>query len=153
MSCLCRFFVKQKTAYELRISDWSSDVCSSDLRRLGEGRELAVGHFMRVDPEAAHARLAHRAFLGIDVVLAHQEGAAGEPDRRVGDPRALALAVRRRHLRAVVGVATRRDASEDDERGKKRSEEHTSELQSLMRISYAVFCLKKKTKKHTRQNN
>src|SRR3546814_6582199 len=84
MSCLCRFFVKQKTAYELRISDWSSDVCSSDLRRLGEGRELAVGHFMRVDPEAAHARLAHRAFLGIDVVLAHQEGAAGEPDRRVG---------------------------------------------------------------------
>src|SRR3546814_10735627 len=122
---------------------------------------------MRVDPEAAHARLAHRAFLGIDVVLAHQEGAAGEPDRRVGDPRALALAVRRRHLRAVVGVATRRDASEDDERGKKRhdramgqagssscvaalppfrSEEHTSELQSLMRISYAVFFLKKKTK-------
>src|SRR3546814_5063893 len=127
---------------------------------------------MRVDPEAAHARLAHRAFLGIDVVLAHQEGAAGEPDRRVGDPRALALAVRRRHLRAVVGVATRRDASEDDERGKKRhdramgqagssscvaalppfrraaqrrrSEEHTSELQSLMRISYAVFCLKTK---------
>src|SRR3546814_13335721 len=75
---------------------------------------------MRVDPEAAHARLAHRAFLGIDVVLAHQEGAAGEPDRRVGDPRALALAVRRRHLRAVVGVAPRRAASEDDERGKKR---------------------------------
>src|SRR3546814_7545522 len=34
---------------------------------------------------------------------------------------------------------------------KLRSEEHTSELQSLMRISYAVFCLKKKKKKHTRQ--
>src|SRR3546814_3439416 len=33
----------------------------------------------------------------------------------------------------------------------RRSEEHTSELQSLMRISYAVFCLKKKTKKHTTQ--
>src|SRR3546814_3436114 len=32
-----------------------------------------------------------------------------------------------------------------------RSEEHTSELQSLMRISYAVFCLKKKTKKHTHE--
>src|SRR3546814_6010005 len=35
----------------------------------------------------------------------------------------------------------------------KRSEEHTSELQSLMRISYAVFCLKKKKKKHTLPNN
>src|SRR3546814_1048943 len=32
------FFFKQKTAYEMRISDWSSDVCSSDLRRLGVGR-------------------------------------------------------------------------------------------------------------------
>src|SRR3546814_9920032 len=37
--------------------------------------------------------------------------------------------------------------------GEKRSEEHTSELQSLMRISYAVFCLKKKKKHHTVQNN
>src|SRR3546814_1790360 len=36
-----------------------------------------------------------------------------------------------------------------DRRGRLRSEEHTSELQSLMRISYAVFCLKKKTKKHS----
>src|SRR3546814_1131495 len=35
----------------------------------------------------------------------------------------------------------------------KRSEEHTSELQSLMRISYAVFCLKKKNKQHTSKNN
>src|SRR3546814_5228298 len=38
--------------------------------------------------------------------------------------------------------------SEGADEGNKRSEEHTSELQSLMRISYAVFCLKKKTKKH-----
>src|SRR3546814_2035588 len=37
--------------------------------------------------------------------------------------------------------------------GSNRSEEHTSELQSLMRISYAVFCLKKKTKRHNRQDN
>src|SRR3546814_2459256 len=33
--CRCVFFFKQKTAYEMRISDWSSDVCSSDLRALG----------------------------------------------------------------------------------------------------------------------
>src|SRR3546814_8689959 len=33
LTCCCFFFFKQKTAYEMRISDWSSDVCSSDLRR------------------------------------------------------------------------------------------------------------------------
>src|SRR3546814_1624340 len=38
-------------------------------------------------------------------------------------------------------------------RGRHRSEEHTSELQSLMRISYAVFCLKKKTKQNKREHN
>src|SRR3546814_13331017 len=39
-----------------------------------------------------------------------------------------------------------RDSGDDDQRRQQRSEEHTSELQSLMRISYAVFCLKKKNK-------
>src|SRR3546814_1489393 len=95
--------------------------------RRDEGGELAVGHFVRVDPETAHARLAHRPFLGIAVGLTHQKGAAGKPDRRVGDTRALALARRRDHC---------------------RSEEHTSELQSLMRISYAVFRF---TKTNTQQ--
>src|SRR3546814_9801914 len=39
--CFCFFFFKQKTAYEMRISDWSSDVCSSDLRlKTGEGQRL-----------------------------------------------------------------------------------------------------------------
>src|SRR3546814_17701731 len=41
MSC-CFFFVKQKTAYEMRISDWSSDVCSSDLRDERDARELEM---------------------------------------------------------------------------------------------------------------
>src|SRR3546814_7078726 len=41
MITMCVFFVKQKTAYEMRISDWSSDVCSSDLRRTADQR---VGH-------------------------------------------------------------------------------------------------------------
>src|SRR3546814_10639020 len=36
--CLCCFFFKQKTAYEMRISDWSSDVCSSDLQRIRAAR-------------------------------------------------------------------------------------------------------------------
>src|SRR3546814_5442066 len=45
--CMCAslfFFFKQKTAYEMRISDWSSDVCSSDLRRPGEDRHLHQAH-------------------------------------------------------------------------------------------------------------
>src|SRR3546814_6003045 len=56
----------------------------------------------------------------------------------------------------LVGVITDRDiACRCVAEGKSRSEEHTSELQSLMRISYAVFCLKKKNtheKKHKKEN-
>src|SRR3546814_6928235 len=103
-------FFKQKTAYEMRISDWSSDVCSSDL--LGE--------------------LLHVVVDGVAVVV-------------VGNQ------VDRLHFFAVclgqhgcnclgccVSVVAKTEAVAA------RSEEHTSELQSLMRISYAVFCLKKK---------
>src|SRR3546814_5030692 len=50
---------------------------------------------------------------------------------------------------ATFHVAGRHDVADIDQ----RSEEHTSELQSLMRISYAVFCLKKKKKKHQKNNN
>src|SRR3546814_10341332 len=109
------FFFKQKTAYEMRISDWSSDVCSSDLRALdGLGNESVV--FL-----ATHG----------DVALdARVEGQGGEAFR---------LVLRRRIHRDADFLA----------RHQPRSEEHTSELQSLMRISYAVFCLKKKTKQYT----
>src|SRR3546814_7705615 len=104
------FFFNQKTAYEMRISDWSSDVCSSDL--------LAWRTRHGWSPRS-NARLlsALRAFFGHRV----RQG------QRKDDPTALL------------------------EPPKLRSEEHTSELQSLMRISYAVFCLKKKkytTHKH-----
>src|SRR3546814_8720547 len=107
------FFFKQKTAYDMRISDWSSDVCSSDLHRQGHrrhdgDRELAI------DDAGRPAEKSHR-----------QEH-------------------RRQH---------QRDRDQRDlqflHRLDRRSEEHTSELQSLMRISYAVFCLKTKKKKTT----
>src|SRR3546814_4772173 len=59
----------------------------------------------------------------------------------------------RAQLIALVGRVrcnlSRRDAIPESEREKERSEEHTSELQSLMRISYAVFCLKKKNTRTT----
>src|SRR3546814_1338298 len=99
----------------MRISDWSSDVCSSDLLR-----DRAIDLEARLDE--------------------HEIGAAPERgDRGHRRPHA-------EHARFVAGG--RHHAAPA-----LRSEEHTSELQSLMRISYAVFCLKKKTitnrQKHT----
>src|SRR3546814_8063680 len=88
----------------MRISDWSSDVCSSDL---GAGRtEFAMSLFGRSYGQG----ISGRARIN------------GRPVRLSSVPQAIDAALA-------------------------RSEEHTSELQSLMRISYAVFCLKKKKKK------
>src|SRR3546814_4957107 len=111
----------------MRISDWSSDVCSSDLGsssiapgllRRPRGQFLApdLGVVADVDREA---RVEEEGF---DPCSVHE--AIAEMAQFVGDARPLVA----------------RDA-------RARSEEHTSELQSLMRISYAVFCLKKKNNK------
>src|SRR3546814_2343923 len=104
----------------MRISDWSSDVCSSDL--------------------AGRWRLRSRRLYRL----------SGRVSRtyRAGDAHARGL--------PALGAVPRRDRADErrsqslppenaDDDGR-RTEEHTSELQSLMRISYAVFCLKKKTK-------
>src|SRR3546814_8356664 len=138
-------FVKQKTAYEMRISDWSSDVCSSDLLR---GRRRKIPGTPRGILEK-RLQLAHwRALLHILRELADPGG-----DRSRHDVR--------EHRAAVSDGQLYRGPSPDDcerlvRRRRRRgdtipdgpvyqgSEEHTSELQSLMRISYAVFCLKKK---------
>src|SRR3546814_8094341 len=103
----------------MRISDWSSDVCSSDLdddavvvhhdRRLGKaqsvGDQFKLGHILSL---ACPHLLCFAAIMPVRTLFATNfyEADIGTPDLR--------------------------------------SEEHTSELQSLMRISYAVFCLKKK---------
>src|SRR3546814_9264596 len=109
----------------MRISDWSSDVCSSDLA-------LAV-------PPAGVGAVEHRQVLVLQAGGAFQRhGAAavgvGGVDFFPGE------AQRRQH---VEGDVVQLGAGEAQ-----RSEEHTSELQSLMRISYAVFCLKKKKPRH-----
>src|SRR3546814_7832812 len=131
------FFFKQKTAYEMRISDWSSDVCSSDLH-VAQPRVLRQLHhlFGQLRRDEQHAAVAaQHDIAGHGGRLADADRAVDAHHRRI-EPRA------RRHraemVRRVVGA---------DEGNEVRSEEHTSELQSLMRISYAVFCLKKKTKK------
>src|SRR3546814_5344946 len=121
----------------MRISDWSSDVCSSDLkaprllaRALDVGKGRAIGPTLsrprgescllgRFDVDGRHLHF----FLGrIDIHLGQLHGFSGRSDIDIGR-----IDIKSRHL-PTFG----------------RSEEHTSELQSLMRISYAVFCLKKK---------
>src|SRR3546814_8462423 len=101
----------------MRISDWSSDVCSSDLAagRI-DGLQLRLQLLLRIGD--------HLAIERIDIVL-----------RQVADlPQEIAVL---RH---------------DVQRGAAlRSEENTSELQSLMRSSYAVFCLKNKKQQTSKQ--
>src|SRR3546814_2027022 len=115
VSCIVGcFFFKQKTAYEMRISDWSSDVCSSDLPtlhpalRLRRREDETTASYPKADSRPTQCPVPPSPSIFFDWRTINP-----------GNQRA------------------RRDS---------RSEEHTSELQSLMRISYAVFCLKKKDK-------
>src|SRR3546814_6230171 len=114
----------------MRISDWSSDVCSSDLR-----------------PGAQADRGAAAGDQGAVPAAAGGAAPAGHVRMRPG----LRNTCRSGFSRGLLkGVAAFRGKLVAEAAPARRSEEHTSELQSLMRISYAVFCLKKKkTKNHT----
>src|SRR3546814_9346349 len=111
----------------MRISDWSSDVCSSDLERRGDGDDamltFKVLSALLVYPER-------------EVIDSLEEMAA------IVDREALLPAAARADLRAFMETLKATD----------RSEEHTSELQSIMRISYDVYCLTIK-KKHNEKRN
>src|SRR3546814_8855132 len=118
----------------MRISDWSSDVCSSDLIIARRSTDL-VG---RVRLAAGEFSLRQRTFETFDIRfhprrqlrLVEHVGTLGRDGAAEG-----LLCVERHWSNTITDRAA-------------RSEEHTSELQSLMRISYAVFCLKnKKTNK------
>src|SRR3546814_8537709 len=102
----------------MRISDWSSDVCSSDLPAPAPTAQPSGG---RVFASPLAKRMAEQA--GVDLGSVKGSG----PQGRI---------VKADIEAAVSGGAPTETAA--------RSEEHTSELQSLMRTSYAVFCLKKK---------
>src|SRR3546814_4352898 len=147
----------------MRISDWSSDVCSSDLLAAGDDREVAgkvgIHRMVRVGSQATT-----RAELSQE--LREVYGEIKEYLERNGASVAVAdlmMTVPNRSLRLLDDGELREyglsgtNAVQDDldriilarkcgDEFVKRSEEHTSELQSLMRISYAVFCLKKKKK-------
>src|SRR3546814_8055953 len=136
----------------MRISDWSSDVCSSDLQELTAAPHQLVDRLDHVNRDADRARL-----------IGDRAGdRLANPPGRIGAELVAAAIfelVDRLHqadvafldqveeLQPAVGVFL---GDRDDEAQIRldhfllRSEEHTSELQSLMRISYAVFCLKKK---------
>src|SRR3546814_10564612 len=109
------FFFKQKTAYEMRISDWSSDVCSSDLLIIPT---IATGIWQNPDVVAK-----------LCAALRHLTGDQWSFDFKAAGNKA---PIGERQI--PLGFANSKKFA--------RSEEHTSELQSLMRISYAVFCLK-----------
>src|SRR3546814_10753952 len=141
-SCLCSasayfffFFFKQKTAYEMRISDWSSDVCSSDLTD---------------DRRDAEAACEDRGMRQRAAIFGNERG---DVQLREQDDFGRRDVVRDHHERVVVGFlrqlsfGTHQHAldARADERDIIRSEEQTSELQTLMRSSYAAFCLTKTT--------
>src|SRR3546814_3391281 len=107
----------------MRISDWSSDVCSSDLDDRDGGAVRDAAAIIKTERCRDHRRVHHR--LDID----------GFPEVRLGVFRAIGVALDR-HMRHRALEVIGRDAMF-------RSEEHPSELQSLMRISYAVFFLRK----------
>src|SRR3546814_8551369 len=115
----------------MRISDWSSDVCSSDLLGLEDQLERLDGVQNRRDAIAAGGQLA-AYYLGRRT-LRQDQGHVLVHHRDVFDVEAVLL----RKLTQHGGDVVERDLLAG-------SEEHTSELTSLMRISYAVFCLKKK---------
>src|SRR3546814_5280094 len=120
----------------MRIRDWSSDVCSSDLNR-----RAGIGAARR-----SLTALAGRLFCG---------NCGGKMTASGGHYVQCSTAVRTGGSICANKKNHRRDLIEArvfDGLGALRSEEHTSELQSLMRISYAVFCLKKK-KQATNNNN
>src|SRR3546814_38150 len=184
------FFFKQKTAYEMRISDWSSDVCSSDLVFVSEinvGTQLRLlevrRELERLIARCAARRATDAELLQFREIAEHLETAARANDSKVfmQQDRAFnilsASAARNEFLSGsmdlihslsrrfwyafqqrvadmphtarlhadVANAIADRNSDAAAIASDIRSEEHTSELQSLMRNSYAVFCLKKKT--------
>src|SRR3546814_10802120 len=103
----------------MRISDWSSDVCSSDLSNLRQSQT-----YLRITNREKFARDRH-------------------PDNLPSHRRRHEITARCPHIFRLLRIT-----SGSSNIGN-RSEEHTSDLQSLMRISYAVFCLKKKKQQTT----
>src|SRR3546814_6042863 len=137
---VCFFFSKRKTAYERRISDWSSAVCSSDLRALLRlAAPIALIALVNMGMSVTDTVMVS-AIFGTDALAAVAVGS---------DLYSIVFYLSAGVLGGIApfytAAVTRSDPHERARLariGWMRSEEHTSELQSLMRHSYAVFCLK-----------
>src|SRR3546814_10372301 len=148
----------------MRISDWSSDVCSSDLHSI-DGFPFVVSHAGRyVDGfqtrEAAEEYVNTYSYKTAPaVIMEHIEVSFGVPEEWESPAAGIASVLRAvpddfeqngipktaiYHGLDFIGEVKITDAEEPQQRPI-RSEEHTTELQSLMRIPYAVFCLYNKT--------
>src|SRR3546814_2718370 len=124
----------------MRISDLSSDVCSSDLE---------------IGPAAADAgRIAIPIVIPLCLPVLLDDGKIVVPECRTGLVRGDVQRGRGNDAAQIVSVLKILDGHRPigDQLRIVRSEEHTSELQSLMRSSYAVFCLKKKKTNRSKQN-
>src|SRR3546814_3816176 len=110
----------------MRISDWSSDVCSSDLLAVARN-DVAAERRLGLPERARQPAGQDHHFVAV----------------RLQPQRAITLAIGARYG----------DHQRGEHADPQRSEEHTSELQSLMRNSYAVFCLKKKKTHHHKTRN
>src|SRR3546814_1803678 len=125
----------------MRISEWSSNVCSSDLAKALNGRN-AVNDDQR---------------RGIDIVRRALQAPLRQIAENAGHDGGVVAGRLIDGNDENLGFNAQTEQYENlfqsgviDPTKVVRSEEHTSELQSLMRISYAVFCLKKKTQKNTK---
>src|SRR3546814_4035271 len=122
------------TAYQMRISDWSSDVCSS---------VLLMAH---LSPLLFACALVLATGLAWSQQIRQPEPWGVQPAPRPVQPQVIPAnpGQRPRSTSPVPGEGPAKLLPVQPPQVRTRSEEHTSELQSLMRISYAVFCLKKK---------
>src|SRR3546814_9570910 len=126
-------FFKQKTAYDMRISDWSSDVCSSDL--IGGCSVSTRGAWPSSRAEAGPGSSSDRATA--------RPGAISDV-RDISSSSLCSRILSRGRRQWQVAARCSHTTGSQYSLSRIRSEEHTSELTSLMRISYAVLRLKNK---------
>src|SRR3546814_8562844 len=134
MICLCFifFFFKQKTAYEVRISDWSSDVCSSDLYIASAEGGVEIEKVAAENPDAIHV-----------VEVNYVQGLQPFQCRQLGFAMGLSARQTNQLSKNMLGLYKLFNDA-DLSMVELRSEEQTYDLKSLLRSSYAGFFLKKK---------
>src|SRR3546814_10817543 len=129
----------------MRISDWSSDVCSSDLLGLGKDAQLPLKKQTEKDEKGKKVPTGKLVFRTKSQYAPVIADVTGKP---IPEKQLKSLKIGAGSEGLIQGYF-----SDYVMTVKERSEEHTSELQSLMRISYAVFCLKKKNHKEKQEQS